>query len=396
MEFQCREMRSRVAGAHWIDSALTLFADLRNGRRPGEVLAANPRLADIFYWLQRYERKSIPEARPLETLPADDQADRRPGHLSREGRLGQGQAVALVEALDAWVPEAKGSSARVFQGFCKDAEGHIRQAAIKIMRPDKVDYALPLFWEEAQILAILEDLPGVARLIECGYLQFDGSQDLPPEDSPQAAHALTGSALLYGLDEVDLFVQGMEEKVSLGWLPFLALEKKNKEDCLLLHCDEGYTRGNVLPVDQGLEIAVKICDILEIAHARDIVYRDHKILHYYWNFRLRKVSTIDWNVAKWYPQGASETEIQQDLVQFGARTLHHILTGRPAPGALPVGPNRPQDIEMSPQHYSPAWTYDDYQRLPGEVMDLLAKVLAGSYDSAARLREDLLIQIPYR
>jgi hypothetical protein len=104
---------------------------------------------------------------------------------------------------------------------------------------------------------------------------------------------------------------------------------------------------------------------------------------------------IDWNVAKWYPQGVSDEEIKTDLVQFGARTLHHILTGRPAPGALPVGPNRPQDIEMAPQRYAPAWTYDDYQRLPGEVMDLLARILAGSYDTAARVREDLLLQIPY-
>jgi hypothetical protein len=141
---------------------------------------------------------------------------------------------------------------------------------------------------------------------------------------------------------------------------------------------------------------VKINDILEIAHARHIAYRDHKILHYYWNSRLHKVSMIDWNVAKWYPQGISENEIRHDLVQFGARTLHHILTGRPAPGALPVGPNQPYEIEMAPERYSTAWTYDDGQRIPADVRELLAQVLSGSYDSAARLREDLLLQLPYR
>ncbi len=396
MEFQCREMRGRIASAHWIESALTLFSELRSGRKPGEILAENPRLSDIFLWLQRYERKAIPEPKTKEPPQASQPAEQRSRKLSRECLLGQGQAVFLAEALDAWVPEAKGSSARVFQGFLQDSAGQSRQAAVKIMRPDKADYAMPLFWEEVQVLSLLEDVPGVAKLLECGYFQLNGSPGQPVEDSLLAAHALTGKVIHFEPDEADLFLDGMQNNVSQGWLPYLAVEKKNKDDSLLLMCDEGYTRGKVIPVEHGLEIAVKICDILEIAHARDIVYRDHKILHYYWNSRLRKVSMIDWNVAKWYPQGASVTDIKLDLVQFGARTLHHILTGRPAPGALPVGPNQPYEIEMAPDRYSPAWTYDDSQRLPEEVMDLLTQVLSGSYESASRLREDLLLQLPYR
>ncbi|MGE5225066.1 MAG: hypothetical protein ACM3PY_21735, partial [Omnitrophica WOR_2 bacterium] len=72
--------------------------------------------------------------------------------------------------------------------------------------------------------------------------------------------------------------------------------------------------------------------------------------------------------------------------------LHHLFTGRPAPGALAVGPNRPDDIEMAPHSYSVAWTYDDKERLPEELCDILAQLLSGAYTSADQLREDLLMQ----
>jgi len=77
-------------------------------------------------------------------------------------------------------------------------------------------------------------------------------------------------------------------------------------------------------------LAIQICDILQSAHDRNIVYRDHKILHYYWDPQSQGVVMIDWNIAKRQPQGLSDAERQFDLAQFGARALHHILTGRPA------------------------------------------------------------------
>jgi hypothetical protein len=144
-----------------------------------------------------------------------------------------------------------------------------------------------------------------------------------------------------------------------------------------------------------VQIAVQICAVLESAHAKNVVYRDHKILHYYWDPLQRKVSVIDWNVAKWHSEGLSETEKHLDLVQLGARALHHLFTGRPAPGALPVGPTRPDEVDMAPQSYSVAWTYDDKQRLSTDLRNILSELLAGSYDSAGKLREDLLLQLSY-
>jgi hypothetical protein len=173
-----------------------------------------------------------------------------------------------------------------------------------------------------------------------------------------------------------------------GWIPYLAIEKQAQEDSLLLLCDAGMRRGQFLPVITLLEMSIQICDVLAVAHARNVVYRDHKILHYYWKAQENGIYLIDWNVARFHPEGLTEIDLQMDLVQFGARGLHHILTGRSAPGALPLGPTRPEEIEQSARSYQAQWTYDD-QRLSEELRSVLERALAGAYSRAEDLRDDL-------
>jgi len=64
------------------------------------------------------------------------------------------------------------------------------------------------------------------------------------------------------------------------------------------------------------------------------------------------------------------------------------MTGRQAPGALPMGPNRPEEIEAAAQSYSTRWGYDD-QRLPKDIKDMLEALLNGYYQDAKSLREDM-------
>jgi hypothetical protein len=99
---------------------------------------------------------------------------------------------------------------------------------------------------------------------------------------------------------------------------------------------------------------------------------------------------IDWNIAKRHPTGLTSDEARFDLVQFGARAMHHILTGRTAPGALPLGPTRPDEIEAAAKSYQVQWTYDD-KRLPKTIKDLMEKVLSGVYEEPRQLRADLTI-----
>jgi serine/threonine protein kinase len=396
MEHAGRLLRSHVGHALWIDTALNLFAMLRSGTRPGDLISENPTIIDDFPWLKHYERKQVPGVKQKQsTLVPQLQSHPQYIPLKKESMLGQDQDIILSEPLDTWVPEARGSSARVFLGNIRLSNGKSRQAAIKIMRPDKVDYALPLFWEEVQVLSVIGDLPGVSAWLECGFIQLDNHQTLPSETLSLNASTLTGKLIRYGTHETNDFLDELEARAETGWLPYLALEERPQEECLLLLCDEGQTKGKYLPVEIGVKMAVQICDILASAHARNVVYRDHKILHYYWDAQHQKISVIDWNVAKWHPDGLSETEILADLVQFGARALHHILTGRPAPGALPVGPTRPEEIELAPQRYLPAWTYDDSQRLSVELQNILTELLSGNYRSASKLGEDLLLQLSF-
>jgi hypothetical protein len=129
--------------------------------------------------------------------------------------------------------------------------------------------------------------------------------------------------------------------------------------------------------------------MIQFAHDRNVAYRDHKILHYFWEPTGQCVEVIDWNIAKRYPQGMPPVERQFDVVQFGARALHHILTGRAAPGTLPLGPNMLQDVEQAAHTYNVQWTYDD-ERLPNRVKEILEKVLGEGYATIRDLRQDLV------
>jgi serine/threonine protein kinase len=393
MEYTGRDLRGRVGNAPWIETHLSLFSKLRSGARPSDLIEADTDLLANYPWLKPFERKSIDQPQQKQAVIFATKNLQQEKPPVKEGKLGHD--LQLGQPLDTWVPEARGSSARVFMGDLLGTGGRKSQAAIKIMRPDKVDYALPLFWEEAQVLSILNGMPGISGWTECGYIRLPQYQPLPSESTAGTAQALSGDLIRYGVLEANIFMDELAARTEAGWLPYLALEIRNQSECLLQQCDEGYTKGQYLPVELGVQIAVQICAVLESAHAKNVVYRDHKILHYYWDSLQRKVSIIDWNVAKWHSEGLSETEKHLDLVQLGARALHHLFTGRPAPGALPVGPTRPDEVDMAPQSYSVAWTYDDKQRLSTDLRNILSELLAGSYDSAGKLREDLLLQLSY-
>jgi serine/threonine protein kinase len=192
----------------------------------------------------------------------------------------------------------------------------------------------------------------------------------------------------FGVEETQNFLASMERFLGQEWLPYIALVRRDHEHNLLKYCDAGYTHGWFLPLHEGLLLSIQICDILQTAHERNIVYRDHKILHYYWDPDSHGVAMIDWNIARRQPEGLSDAERLFDVVQFGARALHHILTGRPAAGALPLGPNRPEEIEQSALSYPVNWTFDD-ERLPRQVKDIIAQALKQGYANLRDLRGDL-------
>jgi hypothetical protein len=384
LEYEGRDLRNRLGPAVWLDGLLEALKALRNGTWPGDLISLQPALLADLPWLQSYVRaetirKALQPHLPLTPLPTLCGRS--------ETRFGPDGDLSFIEPLDAWMPEARGSSARVYLCKYRASSGDVREGALKIMRIDKPDYALPLFREEVLVLEAMQGVAGVNPLLESGFLWL-GSDPLPPDQNLDVIRGLRGDALRLGPDASKEFLDQLESRTHEGWTPYLILEKRKREDNLLLLCDASLNRGTFLPITALLRMSIQICDILVEAHLRKVVYRDHKILHYYWQNDNNGIYLIDWNVARLHPDGLSEVEIHMDLVQLGARGLHHILTGRTAPGALSLGPTRPEEIEQSAESYRAQWTYDD-QRLSDEIRAILEQLLAGSYTNAGDLRDDL-------
>jgi serine/threonine protein kinase len=390
-ELKGRDLRNQVGSARWLDLILDTLKSLRTGARPADLMMLHPEILIEIPWINEHrsrETLNLPGMQPLnlERLRVANQpiVAVRSAH---DGEIGRGKDLVIEKALDSWIPEARGSSARVFDATLRDLNGQAIPCALKIMRSDRKDYAPPLFREEVQILTILRDVPGVIQMIECGFILLE-SGALPAEDEKHSAAQLKGKIIRFGIEQVPNFLTTLDNRIGQGWLPYIAMEKWDQKNNLMVYCDSSHTHGRFLPLRESLLLAIQICDILHVAHDRNIVYRDHKLLHYYWHSQSQGVGILDWNISKRYPQGLTDGERQFDLVQFGARALYHILTGRTAPGALPLGPNRPEEIEQAAHHYSAQWTYDD-ERLPNQIKGILEKALGEGYLSVKDLRQDL-------
>lgn len=323
-------------------------------------------------------------------------------------KFGPDKSIKLTEPLDTWlsaglrdfaVPEAAGSSARVFRLEYEPLAGEYADyPAIKVMRPDKRQYALPLFKSEVGILDRMRDVPGVTPMIGLGFMQVSDG-DWPGEIAPltttleekASAVQLQGEMQFYTPDETEAFLASLDAQVADEWLAFIVLPRR-WEDNLYLRCDAGYTRGEfqrTFPVENALKAGLQICQIIQAAHDKGIVYLDHKVLHYFWNEPRQQVFVLDWNIGRQLTNGNTLEVFEFDVLQFSARALHHLMTGRQAPGSVNIGPNKPEDIANAPGKYEPIWTYDDQKRLNRDEMDLLGRAIQGEYRTASDLAHDL-------
>ena len=172
LELQGRELRNQVGPAGWLDAILESCRQIRKGVWPSDLFLANPDILQEMPWLRRFERvEKVPdiqvEGQPL--VPGPATLPCTVIHGVEEGQLSPDGVISLCEPLDAWMPEARGSSARVVSGSLLCPGDQRREAAVKLMRMDKVNYALPLFREEVRILTLMQDVPGVTHMLECGF-----------------------------------------------------------------------------------------------------------------------------------------------------------------------------------------------------------------------------------
>ena len=200
---------------------------------------------------------------------------------------------------------------------------------------------------------------------------------------------IEGELCLYDPDELDVMLAEYDQCIETGALPILILERR-WEDNLYLLCDAGYTRGEFiknLSMAQILEITAQICTLLDNAHAHDVVFMDHKLLHYYWNDIRQQVIMLDWNIGRYLPGNLTQESVQFDMLQFSSRALHHLFAGRQAPGAVAIGQNRPEDIANSPRHFKASYPYDITKRLNADEIAFIEKSLDGGFSSALEMKD---------
>nr|HPL82631.1 hypothetical protein [Anaerolineaceae bacterium] len=174
----------------------------------------------------------------------------------REEILDSNSSYYLGEALDTWlsvghrdvaVPEAAGSSARVF--LLKHANGSLPwriNPAFKVMRHDKQAYAMPLFREEFKILGNIKGINAITPMLQGGFLKPTPGTVWPDELAPSSkilelqggGQDIKGTLIVFEPDEVDDILEQFDERLQDGWLPFLILERR-WEDNLYMLCDAG-------------------------------------------------------------------------------------------------------------------------------------------------------------
>ncbi|MEQ8671815.1 MAG: hypothetical protein RLP44_05065 [Aggregatilineales bacterium] len=144
------------------------------------------------------------------------------------------------------------------------------------------------------------------------------------------------------------------------------------------------SQGERLPQLEMLVIMDNLLDLLQIAHARDIVYNDVDAKHLFWNRDGYHLKVIDWGNAVFLegdevtPQGISR---QNDIQQAG-EVLYFILSGgRRAEIPRDVG----EDFLVS--------FGQDQDRVPQRLQEIISKALHPNlrlrYRTIADLRKDL-------
>lgn len=298
--------------------------------------------------------------------------------------IGPDKQFCLREPIDYLYP---GTVARVFLGFLTNGSGIIRQQAVKILRPEKLK-ALDTIRTEVEILCKLKDRAYITPLGEVGFFHLNMGEDLPKEwhenfRSPRLFWATNMKAKVdrYSLDEVDLFFQHLEEKASPDCLPYLAIDKRDfsgaepTEPFLFQIFPPKTPVESIDSVKLLVEIATKICRVIEDFHQHQIYYEDFKLAHFCWISNEEKVKVIDWNLSHLMEQPLSPAQKRQDLRHFGAKVIGAALTG---------------DISIYPYGGPIPWekvTREDC--VPSRLMEIADNLVLGKYDSAGMVHNDL-------
>ncbi len=218
--------------------------------------------------------------------------------------------------------------------------------AFKVMRAEHLSPDGTMRWEyrafanEADLLMKLADSPYVVSLLDCGYVS--NTQEFPAD----------GQIASFQKDVLG-FIQAMPEYAERGWRPYLSLQNLSRSLNLLyaMKPNQAGSRWR-LPSEEGLALALQFAEILRLAHAKQIVYLDHKLEHVYWDGSQLRI--IDFNSSRQL-NGHDSNDSQfyrMDIHNLCVGILYPVFTGlsplkstlRPQPGNVNEAESRYRDI----------------------------------------------------
>lgn len=218
--------------------------------------------------------------------------------------------------------------------------------AFKVMRAEHLSPDGTMRWEyrafanEADLLMKLADSPYVVGLLDCGYVS--NTQEFPAD----------GQIASFQKDVLG-FIQAMPEYAERGWRPYLSLQNLSRSLNLLyaMKPNQAGSRWR-LPSEEGLALALQFAEILRLAHAKQIVYLDHKLEHVYWDGSQLRI--IDFNSSRQL-NGHDSNDSQfyrMDIHNLCVGILYPVFTGlsplkstlRPQPGNVNEAESRYRDI----------------------------------------------------
>ncbi|MBC6935985.1 MAG: hypothetical protein DWB42_09085 [Chloroflexi bacterium] len=218
--------------------------------------------------------------------------------------------------------------------------------AFKVMRAEHLSPDGAMRWEyrafanEADLLMKLADSPYVVGLLDCGYIS--NTQEFPAD----------GQIASFQKDVLG-FIQAMPEYAERGWRPYLSLQNLSRSLNLLyaMKPNQAGSRWR-LPSEEGLALALQFAEILRLAHAKQIVYLDHKLEHVYWDGSQLRI--IDFNSSRQLNGHDSNGSqfYRMDIHNLCVGILYPVFTGlsplkttlRPQPGNVNEAESRYRDI----------------------------------------------------
>lgn len=196
----------------------------------------------------------------------------------------------------------------------------------------------------------------------------------------------------------------LETKQSERWLPYISVELAPYKDNLLRQI-RFLSGGNIsdlygLPVREIISMGLQILEVIDYLHQRhNIVYRDWKTEHIFWNSLKPQLKIIDWNVTdRFINDREKKLLIREDIRMLcGAALYSAFALNDPEDLKRPIGPKpkiAPDPVLSSQSRY---WTdqpifYDRDVLLDKRIKLLIKDALdpKKGFDSPQELRSELL------